>query len=241
VPAQILVGDLHGLNTFEHQPIKVAAMEGAWETERGAPLYLFAIPDQNAETNHLAISIPRLASIILTHDPNGEVMGLTEVPPEERPPVFIVFWAFRIMVAIGTVMLGIVLWSLWARRKGRLFDPYSKLLRVLVWMIPAPFVAVLAGWFVTEVGRFPWLVYGEMNHLQGVTPALTGGMALSTLLGYIAVYALVGTAGVYYLLRIVRDGPERLAAHVVEPRHAKRPLSAPDVALDPDTGYGRGS
>ncbi|WP_019627307.1 cytochrome ubiquinol oxidase subunit I [Thioalkalivibrio sp. ALJT] len=229
-PAQLVVGDIHGLNTFEHQPTKVAAMEGVWETERGAPLLLFAIPDAANETNHFEIGLPKMASLILTHELDGEVPGLLEVPAEERPPVGITFWAFRIMIGIGLVMIGFALVGGWLRFRRRLFDS-PRFLKGLSWMIPAPFLAVVAGWFVTEVGRAPWLVYGVMDHAQGITPALTGGMALFTLIGYVVVYAAVFTAGVYYLVRIVRQGPEPADA-MHAPAHAKRPLSAADTSID---------
>ncbi|WP_018879587.1 cytochrome ubiquinol oxidase subunit I [Thioalkalivibrio sp. ALE9] len=229
-PAQLVVGDIHGLNTFEHQPTKVAAMEGVWETERGAPLLLFAIPDSANETNHFEIGIPKMASFILTHDLDGEVPGLLEVPAEERPPVGITFWSFRIMVTIGMVMILFALAGAWLRFRRRMYAS-PMFLRGLSWMIPAPFLAVVAGWFVTETGRAPWLVYGVMNHAEGITPALTGGMALFTLIGYVAVYAAVFTGGVYYLVRIVRQGPEQAdATHA--PAHAKRPLSAADTWID---------
>lgn len=231
-PAQIFVGDLHGLNTFEHQPTKVAAMEGHWETQRGAPLYLFAIPDAEQETNHFALGIPKLASLILTHEWDGEVPGLKEVSAEERPPVGIVFWSFRVMVGIGILMLIAALWGTWLRWRGQLYDD-PRYLGVLQWMIPLPFVAVLAGWFVTEVGRSPWLIQGYMTYADGVTPTLTGGMALFSLIGYVVVYAVIFTAGLYYLTRIIRKGPEG-EDHIDEPHHAKRPLSAADVPFDDD-------
>jgi cytochrome d ubiquinol oxidase subunit I len=231
-PAQLLMGDYHGLNTFEHQPTKVAAMEGHWETKQGAPLLLFAIPDSENETNHFEVGIPHLASLILTHEWNGTVHGVTEAPKGERPPVGITFWAFRIMVGLGTLMILFALWGLWTRMRGKL-DRDRTFLRGLSWFIPAPFIAVVAGWFTTETGRAPWLVYGEMTQAQAVTPSLTGGMALATLIGYIAVYAVVFTAGVYYVTRIVRSGPDA-EEHVEEPQHAKRPLSASDTPFDND-------
>ena len=240
-PLQLIVGDLHGLNTLEHQPTKVAAMEGHWESRAGAPLILFAIPDSANETNHLEIGIPKLASLILKHDPDGVVPGLLDVPPAERPPVGITFWSFRIMVGIGLLMIAIGFWSLWLRWRGQLYD-HRYFHRTLVWMIPLPFVAVLAGWFVTEVGRAPWLVQGIMTHADGVTPSLTGGMALFTLVGFILVYAVVFSAGVYYLRQLVFAGLER---NQPDPSHghprAKRPLSAADVPLDADQRGTEGS
>ncbi|MCG5540802.1 MULTISPECIES: cytochrome ubiquinol oxidase subunit I [unclassified Halorhodospira] len=238
-PAQVFMGDLHGLNSFEHQPTKVAAMEGAWETQQGAPLYLFAIPDSTAETNHLAVGIPNLASFILTHQWDGEVPGLKEVSAEERPPVGTVFWSFRVMVGIGVLMLLVVLWGAWLRMRGRLFES-RPFLRTLQLMIPLPFVAVLTGWFVTEIGRQPWLIYGQMTLAEGVTPSLTGWMALLTLVGYVVVYAVIFTAGLYYITRIVRSGPEGVGS-VEEPAHAKRPFSAADIPFDDDPDFSTSS
>lgn len=236
-PAQLLVGDWHGLNTLEHQPTKVAAMEGNWETSRNVPLLLFAWPDQAAQTNHLEVGIPGLASLILKHDMDGEVPGISAVPLEEQPPVWIVFWAFRIMVTIGLVMIGFALTGLWLRRGDRYWRS-PRFLKGLTWMGITPFIAVLAGWFVTEVGRAPWLVYGEMTYIQGVTPSLTGGMALFSLIGYILVYAVVFAAGVYYLLRLFRAGleaDEETIAHE-EVERAKRPFSAAHVPFDDAEG-----
>lgn len=231
-PSQALVGDFHGLNTLEHQPVKVAAMEGNWERGEGVPLLLFAIPDSKNETNHLEISIPKLASLILTHEWDGEVPGLLDVPAEERPPVFIVFWAFRIMVAIGFLMIGFALAGLWLRRGDRYWQA-PRFLTGLTFMSVSPFIAVLSGWFVTEVGRAPWLVYGLMTQAEGLTPSLTGGMALFTLIGYIAVYAAVFSAGVYYLLRLFQAGIEAQDQdHELDFDHAKRPFSAAHVSLE---------
>ena len=225
-PAQAVVGDFHGLNTLEHQPAKVAAMEGHWETSGNVPLLLFAIPDQEAQTNRFEIGIPNLASLILTHSTDGVIQGLNEFAPEEQPPVWIVFWAFRVMVGIGLLL----------RRKGK-FHQHTGFLKTLVYMIPMPFVAVLAGWIVTESGRAPWLVYGMMAHAEGVTPSLTGPMALFTLVGYVLVYAVVFYAGIYYLTRVVRNGmlpnEERETAGD-NFRRPMRPLSATETPFDDD-------
>jgi cytochrome d ubiquinol oxidase subunit I len=234
-PLQTVVGDFHGLNTLEHQPMKVAAMEGNWETSKGVPLLLFAIPDKDEQKNHFEVKIPKLASYVLTHDWNGEVPGLNEVPIEEQPPVFIVFWSFRIMVGLGLLMIVFAFWGLILRRKGRIYE--SKLfLNGLRIMSISPFFAVLAGWVVTESGRAPWLIYGQMTHAQGLTPSLTGGMALFTLIGYVIVYSLVFSAGIYYLLKVFRGGLEKAsAAHEMdEIERPKRPFSAAHVAIDED-------
>jgi cytochrome d ubiquinol oxidase subunit I len=207
-PTQAYVGDLHGLNTLKHQPMKVAAMEGNWDTQPGVPLLLFAIPDQEAQKNHLEIAIPNLASIILKHDSNGVIPGLKEVSIDKQPPVFIVFWSFRVMVGLGLLMVGFALWGLWLRIRGRLYNSLL-FLNGLRLMSISPFLAVLAGWVVTEVGRSPWLLYGLMTHAEGLTPSITGGMALFTLIGYVAVYAVVFSAGVHYLLKVFRGGLEK--------------------------------
>ena len=235
-PAQAVVGDLHGLNALEHQPAKVAAMEGHWETSGNVPLLLFAIPDQEAQTNRFEIGIPNLASLILTHSTDGVIQGLNEFAPEEQPPVWIVFWAFRVMVGIGLLMIATALIGLLLRRKGK-FHQHTGFLKTLVYMIPMPFVAVLAGWIVTESGRAPWLVYGMMTHAEGVTPSLTGPMALFTLVGYVLVYAVVFYAGIYYLTRVVRNGmlpnEERETAGD-NFRRPMRPLSATETPFDDD-------
>lgn len=233
-PAQAVIGDFHGLNTLEHQPTKVAAMEGNWETRSNVPLLLFALPDQENQTNRFELGIPSMASIILTHSADGVIPGISEVAPEEQPPVMLVFWSFRVMVGLGFLMIGVALVGLLMRRKGRIFES-PLFLKTLVAMIITPFLAVLSGWIVTEAGRAPWLVYGVMTHAQGLTPSLTGGMALFTLIGYIAVYSVVFVVGVYYLTRVVRNGmldnPVEIDGEVERP---KRPLSAAHTPLDDD-------
>lgn len=235
-PAQAVIGDFHGLNTLEHQPTKVAAMEGHWETSSNVPLLLFALPDQEAQGNRFAIGIPNLASIILTHTLDGEIPGISEAVPEEQPPVMIVFWAFRVMVGIGLLMIATAFMGLLLRRKGRIYEN-RLFLKTLVGMVSLPFIAVLAGWVVTESGRAPWLVYGIMTHAEGVTPSLTGGMALFTLIGYMLVYAVVFYAGIYYILRVVRNGmlPEHAQASTdSDADRPKRPLSAAHTPFDDD-------
>ncbi|MGH8518003.1 MAG: cytochrome ubiquinol oxidase subunit I, partial [Panacagrimonas sp.] len=158
-PLQIAVGDLHGLNVREHQPVKVAAMEGLWETTRGAPLLLFALPDAAIEDNHFEIAIPRVASLILTHDLDGEVQGLKSVAPELRPPLIPVFFGFRIMVGLGALFLLLAAWGVW-RWIGRRLEQDRWMLRAFMVATPMGFVATLAGWIVAETGRQPWLVHG---------------------------------------------------------------------------------
>ncbi|MCG6892767.1 MAG: cytochrome ubiquinol oxidase subunit I [Desulfobacteraceae bacterium] len=204
-PMQLVIGDFHGLNTLEHQPAKVAAMEGLWETQRGAPLNLFGWPDQDAETTRYAVEVPNLSSLILTHDPNGEVKGLKEWPREDRPPVAWVFWSFRAMVGVGMLMIatGIIALVLFIRK--RLFDTRWFHLWCMA-MTPAGFVAVLAGWFVTEIGRQPYIVYGVMRSVEAVTP-MAGEPVLMSLTAFVFTYAFVFGAGTYYILRLIARGP----------------------------------
>ncbi|MCP1726509.1 cytochrome d ubiquinol oxidase subunit I [Natronospira proteinivora] len=230
-PTQLVVGDFHGLDTFEHQPEKVAAMEGVWETQEGAPLLLFAIPSQTEERNYLEVGIPKGASLILTQELDGEVPGLKEWAPEDRPHVPTVFWSFRIMVGLGLLMIIAAVAGLVQLLRGKLFQS-NRLLRLYTWMIPAPFIAVLAGWFVTEVGRQPWLVHGMMRVEDGVTPSLTGGMALFTLVGFVLVYSVVFIAGVYYLSRVMKAGPESFTQKDEDEGTAKRPFSNVHTSLD---------
>ncbi|MDO6442372.1 MULTISPECIES: cytochrome ubiquinol oxidase subunit I [unclassified Marinobacter] len=231
-PTQLVVGDFHGLNTLEHQPMKVAAMEGNWETSDNVPLLLFAIPDQENQTNLFEIGVPGLASLILTHDMDGVIPGLKEVPVEEQPPVAIVFWSFRIMVGLGMLMILFAFTGLALRPGGRLWRA-RWFLQGLRFMSVAPFIAVLTGWFVTEVGRAPWLVYGQMTQAEAVTPSLTGGMALFTLIGYVVVYSLVFSAGVYYLMRVLYEGMENNPHEPdTQSERPKRPFSAAHTTFE---------
>ena len=206
VPLQVLIGDLHGLNTLEHQPAKVAAMEGHWETRQGAPLVLFAIPDMAAETNHYELSVPKLASLILTHDLDGTVQGLKDWPAADRPYVPIVFWSFRLMVGCGVVMLGVVLWGLYLRYRRRLYDS-APFLRACLVCTPIGFVAVLAGWFTTEVGRQPWLIQGVMRTAEGLSPGVPASSIVLSLALYAVTYAIIFGAGTVFIVAIVRRGP----------------------------------
>ncbi|HEV6966878.1 cytochrome ubiquinol oxidase subunit I, partial [Roseateles sp.] len=203
-PLQIVVGDLHGINTFHHQPAKLAAMEGLWETQRGAPAVLFAIPDEAAQANRYELAIPNLASLYLGHAMDTEVRGLKEFPGA-HPPVAPVFWAFRLMVGIGVLML-IVAWSaLWQlRRYGR---PGPLVGRALVAMTFAGWAALLAGWYVTEIGRQPWLVQGVLTTAAAVGPIPADTVAL-TLAMYLGLYVLLLTAFVGVLFHLARQaGP----------------------------------
>lgn len=199
IPLQILAGDLHGLNTLEHQPAKIAAMEGIWETEQGAGLRLFAIPDQSERRNLLELQIPKLASLILVHDPEGEIRGLNDF--EHHPPVAPLFFGFRLMVGIGLLMLivsWLASWQLWRRD-----EPAPWLQRVLVWMSFSGWVATLAGWYVTEIGRQPWLVQGVLSTADAASsvPAPLIGL---TLLLYLIVYAGLLLAYISVLFHLMR-------------------------------------
>jgi cytochrome bd ubiquinol oxidase subunit I len=204
-PAQILAGDMHGLNTLEHQPMKVAAMEGHFETRSGAPLILFGLPDMATAETHARIEIPKLGSLILAHDPDAEIKGLDSVPRDQWPNVPIVFWAFRIMVAIGLAMAGLGLWSLVARARRRLFvSPW--LLRSSVILGPSGFVAVLAGWTVTEAGRQPWVIQGLLRTADAVSPVAAETVATS-LAAFAVVYFAVFGLGIWYVLRLMAKTP----------------------------------
>jgi cytochrome bd ubiquinol oxidase subunit I len=221
VPLQILLGDMQGLNTLHHQPAKLAAIEAHWNREARAPLALFAIPDQAAETNHYAIEIPLLGSLILTHDVNGVVPGLKDYPREDRAPVIIPFFAFRIMVGIGLVMLAIVAAGLWLRLRKQLYDR-DWFLRALMFAAPLGFLAVVAGWTTTETGRQPWTVYGVMRTAASVTPSLTGMDVLISLAGYMLAYAVMFPAGLWMVRRIVRGG---VTGGIESPVGAGRPAA----------------
>jgi cytochrome d ubiquinol oxidase subunit I len=224
VPLQIFLGDQHGLNTREYQPAKLAAMEGRWESASPAPLTLFAIPDQKDEKNHFSIEVPYLGSLILTHSLDGEVRGLKEWAPSERPPVWPVFFAFRIMVGIGLAMLGIVMVGWFLRLRGTMFET-GWFLRLCQWAAPAGFIAVLAGWTTTEVGRQPWTIYGLFRTAQSVSPSLTGPDVLLSLLAYMASYLIMFPAGVYVMARMLRDGPIDTAPHApVEGQQPRAPF-----------------
>ncbi|HUX78129.1 MAG TPA: cytochrome ubiquinol oxidase subunit I, partial [Alphaproteobacteria bacterium] len=204
-PVQIFLGDIHGVNTLEHQPVKVSAIEGIWETEKGADLILFGWPDSVTETTKYALKVPKLASLILTHDINGEVKGLKAWPKEERPPILPVFWCFRIMVGIGLLMALTGLMALVLYFRNTLFTTRWFQLWCFV-MTPSGFIAILAGWFVTEIGRQPYIVYGLMRTIEAKSPVLGQHIFLS-LVAFIIVYSFVFGAGIYYIARLIRMGP----------------------------------
>ncbi|WP_237216342.1 cytochrome ubiquinol oxidase subunit I [Falsiroseomonas oryziterrae] len=205
-PAQVVIGDLHGLNTLEHQPAKVAAMEGHWETRAGAPMILFALPDMAAERNDLELGIPGLGSLILGHSWEAEIAGLKSFPQEERPTnVPLVFWSFRVMVAIGLLMVALGLAAFVLRLRGRLYDtPW--LLRWAVAMGGSGLVAVTAGWIVTEAGRQPYTVYGLLRTADSVSPIAAPAVATSLAM-FVVVYFVVFGAGIWLLLRLMERAP----------------------------------
>jgi cytochrome d ubiquinol oxidase subunit I len=232
VPLQIVVGDLHGLVVRDHQPVKLAAIEGHWETQRGAPLYLFAIPDEASESNRHEIGIPKLGSLILTHELDGEIRGLKEVPADQRPPVAPVFFAFRVMVGIGVLMLATAIWSL-LRWRGHALAESRALLRLWACMSPAGFIAVLAGWYTTEIGRQPYVIYGLMRTSEAATP-VGAGSVLTSLAAFGTIYLFVFIAGSYYLLKLLRQGPQPVDDHLRHPedRTPSRPLSVPEEVME---------
>ncbi len=233
-PVQILVGDLHGLNTLKHQPAKIAAMEGHYETQSGAPLYLFGWPDDAAEETRLAIGVPKLGSLILTHEWEGEIKGLKEWPPQDRPPAAVVFWSFRVMVGLGLLMALLGLVSLVWRLRGRLYDsPW--LHRAAIIMGPAGFVAVIAGWITTEVGRQPYTIYGLLRTADSVSPIGLPGVAAS-LVAFIVVYFVVFGAGIFYIFRLMARNPG--AAEAAEPQTPIRSAGiTPAAGMLPGHGF----
>jgi cytochrome d ubiquinol oxidase subunit I len=229
-PLQVVAGDLHGLNTHAHQPAKIAAMEGHWEAERqGAPLILFGLPDDEAEETRYRIEIPYLGSMILTHEWDGTVQGLKAWPKEERPPSEIVFWSFRVMVALGFLMVALGFWSLAVRLFGHLYEA-TWLQRAAVAMGPAGFGAVLAGWITTEVGRQPWTVYGQLTTAQSVSPLEAPAVAAS-LIAFVLVYFAVFGTGTLYALRLMARPPQ---ARSEEDRAPAAGLALSPAAADSD-------
>jgi cytochrome d ubiquinol oxidase subunit I len=208
VPIQILAGDQHGLNTLEHQPAKVMAMEGHYESySNGAPLILFGLPDQAAGKVKYRVEIPKLGSLILKHSWDAPFAGLDTVPRENWPPVPITFWSFRIMVGIGLLMLALGLFSLWTRWRGTLYE--SRLLHMFaVAMGPAGFVAVIAGWVTTETGRQPFTIFGLLRTTESVSPLAAPAVA-SSLLAFVIVYFIVYAAGLTYLFRLMALPPHQ--------------------------------
>ncbi|WP_137134393.1 cytochrome ubiquinol oxidase subunit I [Rhizobium sp. FKY42] len=212
-PIQIFAGDMHGLNTLEHQPAKVMAMEGHFESHPdGAPLILFGLPDQDNQRIDYAVQIPKLSSLILKHDLNAPLNGLDTVARDKQPPVAVVFWSFRVMIALGFAMLGLGLFSLYCRFRGTLYQSQS-LHRFALVMGPAGFVAVLAGWITTEVGRQPYTVYGHLLTADSISPISAPAVGAS-LLAFVIVYFLVFGAGTFYILRLMGRLPRDPEPHL---------------------------
>ncbi len=218
IPIQIFVGDLHGLNTLKHQPAKIAAIEGVWQTERGAPLLLFAWPDGALRKNHVEIGVPKLASLILTHDADGEIKGLNEFV-DKHPPVAPLFWAFRIMVGVGSLMLFVSWLSVWQLKTAG--SPKRWLAITLVAMTFSGWVATLAGWYVTEIGRQPYLVYGVLTTAKAAATNIGQGMLATSLAMYLTLYVVLGAAYIstlFYMARkantITNTPPPSLDAYV---------------------------
>ncbi len=227
IPLQIVLGDLHGLNTLKYQPAKLAAIEAHWTPEKRAPLILFAIPDEKNEVNHDVIEVPLLGSLILTHHLNGEVPGLKQWPADQRAPVAIPFFSFRIMVGLGIIMFGFVMTSLWLRIRHQLFDSLW-FLRLCQYAAPIGFLTVLAGWVTTEVGRQPWTVYGLLRTAHSLSPSLTGMDVLLSLAGYMLVYLIIFPFGILLMARIVRNGPlEAAKREPVEGGQPRGPVVTP--------------
>ena len=205
-PLQLVIGDQHGLNTLKHQPLKIAAMEGHWDGNKPGDFAIFAWPDEKAETNRFELSIPRGSSLILTHKLNGLFPGLKSVPPDQRPPVPAVFYAFRVMLAIGLFMIASALLGAFFWWRGNLFEQrwYMRIMAHCWWI---GFVAVIAGWVTTETGRQPWVVYGLMRTADATSP-LAGGTVLGTLILFVLTYCTVFWFGIYYINRLIARGPD---------------------------------
>jgi len=231
-PVQAMIGDAHGLNTLEHQPAKIAAIEGHWENPPGeaTPLILFGLPDMEEERTKYALEIPYLGSLILTHSLDKQVPALKSFPKEDRPNSTIIFWSFRVMVAMGLLMITLGVVSLWLRYKGRLYQSRPFLWFALL-MGPSGLIAILAGWFTTEIGRQPWVVYGVQRTIDAVSPHGEMHMSIS-LLAFILVYSSVFGVGYHYMMRLIKKGPVTGEGDTVEtggPGQIKtpaRPLSA---------------
>jgi len=239
-PVQVFVGDLHGLNTLEHQPAKVMAMEGHYQSHpEGAPLVLFGIPDDEAQRMKYAIEVPKLSSLILKHDANAPLAGLDTIAPENRPPVEIVFWSFRIMVGLGMLMLLLGLASLAARAAKKLYD-WPWLLRFALVMGPSGFVAVIAGWVTTEVGRQPFTIYGLLRTAESASPLAAPAVAAS-LIAFVIVYFAVFGMGTWYLFKLMSKAPEPHESDPPNvPAHAAGITPAPALKAGklPETTHG---
>jgi cytochrome d ubiquinol oxidase subunit I len=221
-PLQLIIGDQHGLNTLRHQPLKIAAMEAHWDGTSPGELVLFAWPDETAETNRFAVTIPHGASLVLTHSWDGLFPGLKDVPPQDRPPVLPPFFAFRAMVAIGVLMILAGWTGAWLAWKGRLFDARWYLWPAQhVWWIG--FVAVICGWIVTETGRQPWVAYGLLRTADAVSP-LAAGTVTASLMLFVLVYCVVFATGIYTINRLIARGPQGEPGELADSQTPASPL-----------------
>ncbi|MFA5900947.1 MAG: cytochrome ubiquinol oxidase subunit I [Hyphomicrobium sp.] len=226
-PLQIFIGDQHGLNTLKHQPAKIAAIEAHWDGSEPAPLVLFAIPNSAEERNDFEISIPNGASWILTHEADGLFAGLKQFKPDDRPPIFPVFLAFRLMVGLGVLMLGIGFVGAWLWFRGRLFET-KWYLNWTQYAWPLGFIAILSGWYVTEVGRQPWIATGILRTADAASPVAFGAVLIGLIL-FIVVYGIVFSMGIFYINRLIEYGPQGAAAQPSE-GVPSRPLAAAESA-----------
>ncbi len=233
-PLQILAGDQHGLNTLEYQPAKIAAIEGDYDTVAGTPLILFGLPDDQAEVTRYAIAIPKLGALILTHDLNGQIKGLKDFPKDQRPPAAIIFWSFRIMVGLGFAMLALGLWSL--LRRARIDGLYRDrwLHRAALLMLPSGFIAVLAGWVTTEVGRQPYTIYGLLTTANSASPIGAPAVGASLVVFIITYFAVFG-AGIFYIYRLCRAAPDTPPDIPDGPQRAAGINPGPSMLLSEDT------
>lgn len=213
MPLQIIMGDIVGIYIHHHQPLKTAAMEGLWETTKGAPLVLFALPNSQKEQNRYELKIPKLASLINTHHWNGEMVGLKSAPPSERPVISSVFYSFRIMVGLGFLLFALTFWSLWLRWRKQLF--HNRLfLKLCLWLTPAGFISTIAGWMVAESGRQPWIAYQLLRTSQGASTTVLSSHILLSLGLFILVYGIVFSFYLYYLFSVIRKGPQTQEAEI---------------------------
>jgi cytochrome d ubiquinol oxidase subunit I len=240
-PVQIAAGDMHGLNTLEHQPAKIAAMEGHFETRAGAPLLLFGLPDMQEERTKYAIEVPKLGSLILTHDWNGTVRGLKEWPPAERPNALLLFWSFRVMVGLGVAMVLIGVWSLAMRVRRRLYET-PLLLKAAILMSPAGLISVIAGWITTEAGRQPYTVQGLLTTADSASSVEAAAIGAS-LAAFTVVYFLVFGAGAFYILRLMNSPPRASESDLPpdKPVRAGGLMPAPVLAGAARTARGAGT
>jgi cytochrome d ubiquinol oxidase subunit I len=242
-PIQAFLGDAHGLNTLKYQPAKIAAIEGHWENKDSepTPLILFGYPDMDREETRYALEIPYLGSLILTHSLSQQIPALKSFPKEDRPNSTIIFYTFRIMAGLGMLMIVLGLWSLYLRWRGNLYENKA-FLRFALWMGPSGLIALLAGWFTTEIGRQPWVVYGLLRTKDAVSNHGAMQMSISLLL-FVVIYSSVFGVGYVYMMKLIRKGPQAHEGQSSEHggpgqhRTPARPLSAIKESLD-DEGKG---